>query len=91
MLCVIRREATTRDLILSSSFGHSPALGLRLTLGAWVISRQVKVALSSSTQLSRMSSPTSPTAILMVFHWWGSSLGLLTTVMVSVKPSASIE
>ena len=73
------------------SVGHSPALGLRLTLGAWVMSRQVKVALSRSTQLSRISSPTSPTAILMVFHCCGSSLGFPTAVMVSVKPSASME
>jgi hypothetical protein len=66
------------------------AVGTLLTLGLAVISIQVKLAPSNTTQLSNILSPTSPTANLITFHLSASPYGDPCAVNVSVNPSASI-
>jgi hypothetical protein len=64
-------------------------LGLKLTLGAILKSSHLKLAPSNTTQLSKMASPTSATANLMVFHR-SSLYGSPMAVNTSVNPSASM-
>ena len=66
---------------------YLPRLGLVLILGEFVTSVHAKVESARSTQLSKLLSPTSPTANLIVFH---SLFGVPIAVNVTVNPSISI-